>query len=296
MGRQLLRAAAADDRGRHGIHPAAWSVCHGGRIGDLWGGASALRISLWNGRGTLAAMLVIPAIDLKDGRCVRLRQGDMAAETVYSDDAPAVARRWQQGGAAWIHVVDLNGAVDGEPRNLSQIEAIIRTVTAKVQVGGGIRTIEMVRRHLGAGVTRVVLGTAALTNRAFLEKACLEFPRQILLGLDVRDGKVAVKGWTAISETRATDLLKELVGYALGAVIYTDIACDGMLGGPNLEALREVVELSSFPVIASGGVSGIEALRAVQALGPLVEGVIVGKALYDGKLDYKAAVMALCES
>jgi phosphoribosylformimino-5-aminoimidazole carboxamide ribotide isomerase len=241
-------------------------------------------------------MLVIPAIDLKDGRCVRLRQGDMAAETVYSDDAPAVARRWQQGGAAWIHVVDLNGAVDGEPRNLSQIEAIIRTVTAKVQVGGGIRTIEMVRRHLGAGVTRVVLGTAALTNRAFLEKACLEFPRQILLGLDVRDGKVAVKGWTAISETRATDLLKELVGYALGAVIYTDIACDGMLGGPNLEALREVVELSSFPVIASGGISCIEDLRAVQALGPLIEGVIVGKALYDGKLDYKAAVMALCES
>jgi len=238
-------------------------------------------------------MLVIPAIDLKDGRCVRLRQGDMAAETVYSDDIPAVAKQWQHDGAMLIHVVDLNGAVDGEPRNLSQIEAIIRTVSLNIQVGGGIRTIEMVRRYLGAGVTRVVLGTAALTDRSFLEKACLEFPRQILLGLDARDGKVALKGWTAVSETRATDLLKELAGYALGAVIYTDIARDGMLSGPNLEALREVVELSSFPVIASGGISRIEDLRAVQALGSRVEGAIVGKALYDGKLEYRAAVMAL---
>jgi len=238
-------------------------------------------------------MLVIPAIDLKDGRCVRLRQGDMAAETVYSDDIPAVAKQWQHDGATLIHVVDLNGAVDGEPRNLSQIEAIIRTVSLNIQVGGGIRTIEMVRRYLGAGVTRVVLGTAALTDRSFLEKACLEFPLQILLGLDARDGKVAVKGWTAVSETRATDLLKELAGYALGAVIYTDIARDGMLSGPNLEALREVVELSSFPVIASGGISRIEDLRAVQALGSRVEGAIVGKALYDGKLEYRAAVMAL---
>ncbi|TMQ27572.1 MAG: 1-(5-phosphoribosyl)-5-[(5-phosphoribosylamino)methylideneamino]imidazole-4-carboxamide isomerase, partial [Nitrospirae bacterium] len=229
-------------------------------------------------------MLVIPAIDVKDGRCVRLRQGDMAAETVYSDDVPAIARQWQQGGATLIHVVDLNGAVYGEPRNLPQIEAIIRTVTVKVQVGGGIRSIETVRRYLGAGVTRVVLGTAALTDRSFLGQACREFPRQILLGLDARDGKVAV-----ISETKATDMLKELEGYALGAVIYTDIARDGMLGGPNLAVLREVVELSSFPVIASGGISRVEDLQAVQALGPRVEGAIVGKALYDGKLDYRVA-------
>lgn len=238
-------------------------------------------------------MLIIPAIDLKDGRCVRLRQGDMAAETVYSDDAPAIARQWQQAGASLIHVVDLNGAVDGQPRNLPQIEAIIRTVTAKVQVGGGIRSIETVRRYLGAGVTRVVLGTAALADRSLLEKACLEFPRQILLGLDARDGKAAVKGWTAVTETKATDLLKELEGQALGAVIYTDIARDGMLGGPNLAALREVAELSSFPVIASGGISRIEDLRAVQSLGPRVEGAIVGKALYDGKLDYRNAVETL---
>lgn len=238
-------------------------------------------------------MLVIPAIDVKDGRCVRLRQGDMAAETVYSDDVQAVARKWQQAGATLIHVVDLNGAVDGEPRNLSQIQAIIQSLTVKVQVGGGIRSIETVRRYLGSGVTRVVLGTAALADRALLTQACREFPRRILLGLDARDGKVAVKGWTSLSDTKATDLLKELADEALGAVIYTDIARDGMLGGPNLAALQEVVELSSFPVIASGGISRVEDLRAVQALGPKIEGAIVGKALYDGKLDYRAALASL---
>lgn len=217
----------------------------------------------------------------------------MAAETVYSDDVQAVARKWQAGGAAMIHVVDLNGAVDGEPRNLSQIEAVIKTVSVKVQVGGGIRTIETVRRYLHAGVSRVVLGTAALTDRAFLEQACKEFPGRILLGLDARGGKVAVKGWTAVSDIRAVDLLKELSGCAIGAVIYTDIARDGMLSGPNIPALEEIVAHSSCPVIASGGISRIEDLLAVRSLGPRIEGAIVGKALYDGKLDYRAAVAAL---
>ncbi len=240
-------------------------------------------------------MLVIPAIDLKDGRCVRLRQGDMAAETVYSGDVPSVAGRWQQQGAGLIHLVDLNGAVEGEPRNLAQIEAIIKTVTVKVQVGGGIRNIGTVRRYLHAGVARVVLGTAALTDRAFLEQACEEFPRRILLGLDARDGKVAVKGWTAVSDTKAIDLLKDVSGYALGAVIYTDIARDGMLGGPNLVALGEVVERSSFPVIASGGITRLDDLIAIRSLGPRIEGAIVGKALYDGKLEFRAAVAALRE-
>ncbi|MFO0706256.1 MAG: 1-(5-phosphoribosyl)-5-[(5-phosphoribosylamino)methylideneamino]imidazole-4-carboxamide isomerase [Nitrospira sp.] len=238
-------------------------------------------------------MIVIPAIDLKDGRCVRLRQGDMAAETVYSDDVPAVARRWQEGGAGLIHLVDLNGAVDGEPRNLPQIEAVIKTVKVKVQVGGGIRSIETVRRYLNAGVSRVVLGTAAITDRAFLEAACREYPTRILLGLDARDGKVAVKGWTTVSDTKAIDLLKELSGLAIGAVIYTDISRDGMLSGPNIPALKEVVGQSAFPVIASGGITRVEDLQAVQALGARVEGAIVGKALYDGKLDYAAAVKAL---
>ena len=238
-------------------------------------------------------MLVIPAIDLKDGRCVRLRQGDMAAETVYSTDVPAMARQWQQQGAGLIHVVDLNGAVDGEPRNLREIQSVIATVSVKVQVGGGIRNIDTVRRYFGAGVSRVVLGTAALTDRAFLEQACHEFPRRILLGLDARDGKVAVKGWTSVSDTKAIDLLKELSGYALCAVIYTDIARDGMLDGPNVPALRQVVEHSSFPVIASGGISRVEDLQVIKSLGLLIEGAIVGKALYDGKLDYATAVKAL---
>ena len=240
-------------------------------------------------------MIVIPAIDVKDGRCVRLRQGDMAAETVYSTDVPGVARQWQRQGATVIHVVDLNGAVDGEPRNLSEIESVIDTVNVKLQVGGGIRNIDTVRRYLAAGVSRVVLGTAALTDRRFLEQACKEFPRRILLGLDARDGKVAVKGWTALSETQAIDLLKTLSGYDLGAVIYTDIARDGMLDGPNILALREVVERSSFPVIASGGITRMEDLRAIRSLGPRIEGAIVGRALYDGKLDYADAVAAVGE-
>jgi phosphoribosylformimino-5-aminoimidazole carboxamide ribotide isomerase len=217
----------------------------------------------------------------------------MAAETVYSDDVQAVARRWQEGGASLIHVVDLNGAVDGEPRNLPQIESLMRAVSVKVQIGGGIRTIETVRRYLQAGVSRVVLGTAALTDRTFLEQACQEFPRRILLGLDARGGQVAVTGWTSVSDVNAVDLLKEVSGFEIGAVIYTDIARDGMLSGPNISALKEVVAYSSFPVIASGGISRIEDLVAVRSLGPRLEGAIVGKALYDGKLDYRAAIAAL---
>jgi phosphoribosylformimino-5-aminoimidazole carboxamide ribotide isomerase len=238
-------------------------------------------------------VLVIPAIDLKDWRCVRLRQGDMAAETVYSNDVTEVANRWQQKGAGLIHVVDLNGAVDGEPKNLPHIESIMKAVRVEVQVGGGIRTIDTVRRYLNAGVSRVVLGTAALTNRTLLNLACQEFPQRIVLGLDARDGRIAVKGWTAVSDVKAIDLLKELSGCAIAAVVYTDIARDGMLNGPNLLALKEIAEFSSFPLIASGGISSLEDLKSVQSVGPKIEGAIIGKALYDGKLDYQAAVAAL---
>ena len=168
-----------------------------------------------------------------------------------------------------------------------------KAVGVEVQVGGGIRTLSTVRRYLEAGVSRIVLGTAALTDRKFLDEACREFPGRILLGLDARDGKVAVKGWTSVSETTAIDLLRELSGYPIGAVIYTDIARDGMLGGPNLSALREIAAYSPFPVIASGGISHVEDLKAVRSLGPQVVGAIVGKALYDGKLDYRAALTAL---
>jgi phosphoribosylformimino-5-aminoimidazole carboxamide ribotide isomerase len=238
-------------------------------------------------------MLVIPAIDLKDGRCVRLRQGDMSAETVYSEDVTGVAHQWQQSGASLIHMVDLNGAVDGVPKNLSPVESVLQLVSVKIQVGGGIRTLETVRRYLNAGVSRVVLGTAALTDRAFLEQACQEFPHRIVLGLDARDGHVAVKGWTMVSNVRAIELLKDLSGYPIAAVIYTDIARDGMLNGPNLSSLQEIVECSSFPVIASGGITCLEDLQAVRSLGPKIEGAIVGKALYDGKLDLRDAIAAI---
>ncbi len=238
-------------------------------------------------------MIVFPAIDLKDGRCVRLRQGDLAAETVYSDDPAAMARQWQTQGAPWLHVVDLNGAVDGRPMNLPAIEAILKAVTMKVQVGGGIRTIETVRQYLGAGVSRVVLGTAALNNRSFLEQALREFPHRIVVGVDAKNGKVAVNGWTSVSDVAATDLIAGLKGLAVAAVVYTDIARDGMLSGPNLPALCEVTERAPCPVIASGGVTRLDDLMAIKALGSRVEGAIVGKALYDGKLDYRAAVAAL---
>lgn len=241
-------------------------------------------------------MLVIPAIDLKDGCCVRLRQGDLNRETVYSDDPPAMALQWQRLGASLIHVVDLNGAVEGAPRNLQAIEAILKAVSVPIQVGGGIRTLETVRAYLGQGVRRVVLGTAALQDRTLLERACGEFPDRILLGIDARDGKVAVRGWTSLSDQSAAELLQRLAGCDLSGVIYTDIARDGMLEGPNVHALGEIAARSPWPVIASGGISRVEDIRAVKALGPKIAGAIVGKALYDGKLDYRAALQVAAGS
>ncbi|GKS57363.1 1-(5-phosphoribosyl)-5-[(5-phosphoribosylamino) methylideneamino] imidazole-4-carboxamide isomerase [Nitrospira sp.] len=238
-------------------------------------------------------MIVIPAIDLKDGRCVRLRQGDLSAETVYSDDPAAMARSWESQGAPWLHVVDLNGAVDGRPSNLAAIEGILKAVRMKVQVGGGIRSIETVRMFLNAGVTRVVLGTAALMDRAFLDAACAEFPGRIVVGVDARNGLVAIKGWTAVSDVRAVDLVTQFNGMPLAAVVYTDIARDGMLNGPNIDALREIVAHTHCSIIASGGVTKMDDLAAIRAVGDRVEGAIVGKALYDGKLDYRTAVTAL---
>ena len=238
-------------------------------------------------------MLVIPAIDLKDGRCVRLRQGDMSEETVYSEDPSAMALRWEGLGARLLHVVDLNGAIDGEPRNLAQIEAILKAVSIPIQVGGGIRTLETVRMYLSRGVTRVVMGTAVLQDRVVLEQACKEFPGRILVGIDAKNGLVAVKGWTSVSNTTVRELVGTLKGLPLAGVVYTDIARDGMLEGPNLSSLRDIVDASPVPVIASGGVTRIEDIRAINALGARIEGAIVGKALYDGKLDLKQAMAAL---
>lgn len=238
-------------------------------------------------------MLVIPAIDLKDGRCVRLRQGDMQQETVYSNDPAAMAVQWERQGARLLHIVDLNGAVEGRPCNLDQIDSILKAVTIPIQIGGGIRSLETVRTYLSRGARRVVLGTAALQEPALIGKACAEFPSRILVGIDARDGRVAVRGWTAVSDTKTADLMDILSGHPLAGIIYTDIDRDGMMEGPNLVALRAMVDFSPVPIIASGGITRVEDLLAIRSLGPRIQGVIVGKALYEGRLPLEAALQAV---
>lgn len=238
-------------------------------------------------------MLVIPAIDLKDGRCVRLRQGDLAQETVYSDNPGAVAQNWERQGASILHVVDLNGAVEGYPRNAETIGKILKAVTIPIQVGGGIRTLHAIREYFAQGVQRVVLGTTALQEPALLAQACAEFPSRIIIGIDARDGRVAVQGWTTVADTTARDLVRTLSGHSLAAIIYTDITRDGMMEGPNLEALRAMAECSPYPLIASGGITSVADLVAIRDLGRSIEGAIVGKALYENRLSLSMAIGAV---
>ncbi len=237
-------------------------------------------------------MIVIPAIDLKDGRCVRLRQGRLDEETVYSQDPAEVARRWESEGARVLHVVDLNGAVEGVPRNRAAVESILKAVKIPVQVGGGIRDLAMVEAYLAAGAERVVLGTAVVQDAALLEEACRRFPGRVVVGVDAKDGRVAVRGWTAVADQEATDFVGRVAGLAVYAVIYTDIARDGMLEGPNLDALRRMAEVCPVPLIASGGITRTEDLLHLRALGPKVIGAIVGKALYEGRIALRAAMAA----
>jgi len=235
-------------------------------------------------------MVIIPAIDLKDGRCVRLRQGDLNQETQYSQDPPAMAVHWASQGASCLHVVDLNGAVDGTPKNMEQVLAIAASISIPVQVGGGIRSMETIRTYLSQGVQKVVLGTAVLDNVALLKQACEEFPGRIIVGIDVKHGKVAVRGWTNLSDVTQTQIFQTLRPYPVAAVIFTEISRDGMLEGPNLSALAQAVHDCPFPLIASGGVTRLEDVQAVKALGEKVIGIIVGKALYEGALELSAAV------
>ena len=237
-------------------------------------------------------MVVIPAIDLKDGRCVRLRQGDMNQETSYSQDPPAMAKHWESLGAQRLHVVDLNGAIDGRPKNFDHVLAITRAISIPVQVGGGIRSLETIREYLSSGVNKVVLGTAVLENPSLLEEASREFPDRILIGVDVKDGKIAVHGWTNVSKFTPDEVFHNLRSYALAGVIFTEISRDGMLDGPNLPALEHAAKISPFPVIASGGVTRVDDIHAVKKLGPKISGVIVGKALYEGTLTLPSALEA----
>ena len=235
-------------------------------------------------------MIVIPAVDIKGGRCVRLEQGEADRETVYGDDPAAPAKRWADAGAERIHVVDLDGAFDGRPKNAEAVRAILAAVDVPIEVGGGIRTPEAAAELIEAGAARVVVGTRAAEDPEFLRALANAHPGKINLGLDAKDGYVAVKGWVETGGLRAVDLLNQLADVPLGEVIYTDIARDGMLKGPNFAEMEEVQKESAHPVIASGGVTTEDDIRRLADMG--VFGAIVGKALYDGRLSIEDALAA----
>jgi phosphoribosylformimino-5-aminoimidazole carboxamide ribotide isomerase len=230
-------------------------------------------------------MVIFPAIDIKDGLCVRLMQGDPERVTVYGRDPVAVAQRWQEEGAQWLHVVDLDGAFSQTPKNRDAIVSVINAVSIPVQVGGGIRRLATVDDYLGSGVRRVILGTAALREPQLLEEACRRFPHRVALGIDARDGQVAIEGWKETTGTDAISLVRSFSHLELGAVIYTDIHRDGMQSGVNVQATRSLLEATGFPVIASGGVATLKDVEALLELVPLgLLGVITGRAIYDGTL------------
>jgi len=237
-------------------------------------------------------MLIIPAIDLKDGQCVRLKQGLMDETTVFFDSPAKAARCWLDAGARRLHLVDLNGAFAGAPKNQNAIRDILREVgdSIPVQLGGGIRDLDTIERALDIGLSYVIIGTAAVTNPGFLRDACSVFPGHIIVGLDAKDGKVATEGWSKLTRHEVVDLAKKYEDYGVEAIIYTDIGRDGMLTGLNIEATVRLAQSLSIPVIASGGLSSladIEALCAVEEEG--VIGTIAGRAIYDGSLDFAAA-------
>jgi phosphoribosylformimino-5-aminoimidazole carboxamide ribotide isomerase len=237
-------------------------------------------------------MLLIPAIDLKDGHCVRLQQGDMNASTTFGEDPAAMARRWLDAGARRLHLVDLNGAFAGRPVNEAAVKAIIAEVADEipVQLGGGIRDLDTIERYLDDGLSYVIIGTAAVKSPGFLKEACTAFGGHIIVGLDARDGKVATDGWSKLTGHEVIDLARKFEDYGVEAVVYTDIGRDGMLTGINVEATVKLAQALSIPVIASGGLAGlpdIEKLCAVESEG--VEGVICGRAIYSGALDFAKA-------
>jgi len=237
-------------------------------------------------------MLIIPAIDLKHGHCVRLRQGIMEDATVFSEDPAAMAKHWLEQGARRLHLVDLNGAFAGKPQNEPAVRRIVETVgvDVPVQLGGGIRDLETIERYLDIGVTYIIIGTAAVKTPGFLHEACDAFPGHIMVGLDAKGGKVAVDGWSKLTGHDVADLAQRFEGYGVEAIIYTDIGRDGMLTGVNIEATVKLARPLHVPVIASGGITNLDDVRnlcAVQAEG--ISGAITGRAIYEGTLDFKAA-------
>lgn len=250
------------------------------------------RISFWD--RMVKIMDVIPAIDILDGRCVRLYQGDYQKSEIFGEDPVEVAQRWYDQGAKYLHVVDLDGAKEGYPKNLKVIEAIARSIPMRVQMGGGLRDRESIVSVLNSGVSRVILGTAAVENSQLVADICAEFPEQIMIGIDARNGKVATRGWLTDSDVMAVDLAKRMTSIGIAGIIYTDIHRDGTMQGPNIEALRQLAENVDVPVIASGGVSSITDLLNLLSLESVgVKGAIVGKAIYTGDIQLKEAIRAV---
>jgi phosphoribosylformimino-5-aminoimidazole carboxamide ribotide isomerase len=245
----------------------------------------------------MTALTLYPAIDLKDGECVRLRRGAMDEATVYSSDPAGQARAWQDAGFAWLHVVDLNGAFAGRPVNAAAVAAILDTVTISVQLGGGIRDMAGIEHWLAAGVRRVILGSAAVKNPPLVRQACRAFPGRIVVGIDARDGRVATEGWAEMSHVVALDLARSFEDAGVAAIVYTDIGRDGMLTGLNLEQTVALGSSVATPVIASGGVGSVRDLVELRraAAGTRIEGVIVGRALYDGRIDPADAMTSLSD-
>jgi phosphoribosylformimino-5-aminoimidazole carboxamide ribotide isomerase len=241
------------------------------------------------------SLTLYPAIDLKDGQCVRLRRGEMADATVYSSDPGAQARSWQAAGFAWLHVVDLNGAFAGKPVNGEAVRAILANVTIPVQLGGGIRDLAGIEAWLQAGISRVILGSAAAKNPPLVLDACKAFPGRIAVGIDARDGFVATEGWAETSSMPAAELGLRFEDAGVAAIIYTDIGRDGMLSGLNLDQTVDLAQRLTTPVIASGGVGSLDDLRALKRVttGTRIEGVIVGRALYDGRVEPLEALSVL---
>ncbi len=240
-------------------------------------------------------LIIIPAIDIKDGRCVRLRQGRMNEETVYSETPAEVAIKWESSGASLIHLVDLDGAISGRPLNLKTIKSIIEAINIPVQIGGGIRDeatagiyLEMPR------VKRIILGTSAIKDPALIERLTKKYPGRVAVGIDAKDGFVAIKGWVDVTDERADKLAKQLEGSGVCSIIYTDISRDGMLSGPNVEATKRLARSVDIPVVASGGISSIKDIEAYKGTG--IAGIIIGKALYSGSIDLKGAIMASAET
>jgi phosphoribosylformimino-5-aminoimidazole carboxamide ribotide isomerase len=237
-------------------------------------------------------MILYPAIDLKDGACVRLVKGAMESATVFSDDPAAQARAFAAAGASWLHVVDLNGAVTGAPVNQPAVAAILKAVGMPVQLGGGIRDLATIERWLSAGVTRVILGTVAVRDPALVRQACREHPGRVVVGIDARGGRVLVQGWTEASAIGVVDLARRFEDAGVAAIIHTNVEHDGTMQGPDVAGTAALARAVATPVIASGGVRGLDDLDALKAAGGIA-GVVVGRALYDGGLDARAAIQRL---